>query len=430
MRSSFAALGLALAACDSPIDSLALPPLGLSQSMIVGTNTGDAVEGFALDAASGGVFRTKIEPGVRMDVEAWVYDRSLEELRLAPGRISDLEPAQRAPQPTKRLASAWTGDTWLPFTPQSGAPPSWFDRIRVPQLCAEISNIDPLEFETPAPLAVLSRLPRRDSVLVAFGNDTFRVDPGHDPPARLELVGASTSAGTLKDAFAYGDELYVAFTHGVYLASVESIELRVGELVADLDIDKLAVAEDLDGVYLVTASGLTGEVLVGRTGAAFQTAHTFPGHRDARVALAPSQDGTRIFAVHEYSNELVSVTPDHVARTTVGTSGLSAIADVAGLGVILGTTVGGLFRVVEPEVTAIADSPFGVLIGALLPFRTGFIAVGASGLLVEGSEATGFCRTHEIQAGVQRFIQPLGEHQWAIGASRLDLRSLARVTWE
>lgn len=179
-----------------------------------------------------------------------------------------------------------------------------------------------------------------------------------------------------------------------------------------------------DELFIVTRDPLRGTSNFGRLFAgSFTVLHSFPGdHPDAEdyggvVRLGPRS----AIAGRVVSPELVRWSDGTMTREVPGDGreGISAMTWVPSLGVVVGTSVGGLYAHDGARWKALPSSGVSLGVTALAPFEDGFFYGGVNGPFGYYSPRHGICPAGIPLPNSPIAILPLGE-SWLFAGERFD----------
>ncbi|MBI4821135.1 MAG: hypothetical protein HY791_33050 [Deltaproteobacteria bacterium] len=402
-------------------------PDGIGGSILVAMTSGREVSLAHVDLESTEPFaKNEIPADSDLRVEALLYDH---DLPLAPGDVTLAAPGEVADPiepPLRTVVSDLRSDGWSEWREVSE--PS--QRFALPSSCRDFV-VDTLPLPHHENTSFTIELGDRVLVGGSKGSVTL-VSTSSVTPIVVEGLEVEES---LQAAVRLSDRIFGSTERRWMVGRLDRGVLRLQPLIgADegLAVDWLAAGGSPEDPELFGLSFGTGRLV-----------RYFAGHGEVvyifeRLGDSSSKRGGVVFlgpgeavAVHAQSPELLRFSASRFNTTRFGDDGLTAVARLPELGLVVGTATGGLFEESGAGFVPL-PSPMAVQISAFAPMPDGFLTGGAGGLVARFRRSKGeFCPAQSVyRGGIKSMVVLDSGEVFASGASFVaaDEASVAVLT--
>lgn len=434
MRADLLGLSLAattLVACD-PASEIILPFPGDASSIFLAVRSKDAPPIFRFEEIeSPPVLRPGVVPSDSFSIDALLFEESLEELGVPPGKaVSHDEPNRALPQATQLTLDVVDGriGAWvaLPNRPEDIEA---FEIPAKPDACPAL-QVEPRELPGRGRITGITRI-ADERLLVTTGGDDAALLTATDT-ASVTIVDSSTTGGSLRAGVRTSDgRLWFARGSGfeVVTGTLDDRTLRLSSstrLRSEGKLSALYVADpELPELFGLTHNGQ----VLRYDGTAWSVEHQLCEACTSGIVQIFDDDLGRIyFALGDGIIGRRDGT-DFVLLTvpTGGNDSPNGSGYVPGLGLIAGTLLGSLLLFDGGEWSLLDTARSASKMRLMVPFADGFLAASDLGRLYVWQPQPGLCDPHVVGDGLLDFehAERLGD-AWVLG-NRYGAREPALV---
>jgi hypothetical protein len=389
---------LLVAACSRPAVFIPVPRDGDPRAAVVGIHRAGEIDAWAVDL--GGAVTVEAEVGEPSLIEAVLYARTLDDLKIRPGAIENTD--DRGLIPTGRAFSGTVDGSVFSGWAESPASAEILALRAVERSCARFETAR-MTLPSSADLSFAFPVGPASALVGTSDGSVFRVDPGEIRPVRrpdrLPKGPAFIDASNEIWFTGIDERIWRGTLSGTEItAAPASTSSITGEV---RHVDGQRTATEL-GIFTLTRQGSVGRF--DGTGVVETQVYSGAVNEGGVVALDPRR-AVVAFAldlgiVRMEDDRIIDETPSWLESAILGMSRVAQSGIVAGSsnGVVLTRDAAGTWRQLD-------SSPITLDLYTFAGTEHGFLEGAALGLLAEYSDG-GWCRELQVGSGSIRWILP------------------------